>query len=147
MPDKEWIMIVGSDEEDLTGISRNLAKYGYGITVARGGMEALEAIPKRMYDLLITDLILDDMTGVEFVKAVKAYDPEIGIIIVSACGTVDLYLEMMALGVLMYLNKPIKPKILKEAVSKYLVSQQEPSIQDVDGTYYPGLNPLAGGKA
>ena len=147
MPDKEWIMVVGSDDEDLAGIAKNLAKYGFGITVARKGMDALEHIPQKMYDLLITDLILDDMTGVDFIKAVKAYDHDIGIIVVSACGTVDLYMEMMALGVLMYLNKPFKPKKLKEAVSNYLIAQQKPSIHDVDKTYYHGLNSLAGGEA
>ncbi len=137
MTDKKNILVVDSEEEHLTYISKTLMKYGYRIITARDGKEALESLHKRQYNLLITDLILDDMTGTDFVKAVKAYDPMIGVIIVSACEAFDLYLEMMNLGVLVYLNKPIKPKKLKEAVSKYLVgSLAEPSTQNATRTRY-----------
>ncbi len=71
-------------------------------------------------DLVITDMKMPEMDGIGLLKEIKHSYPNIGVIIVTAYGEVDSYLEAMNLGAFEYLNKPFKMDELKRIITKML---------------------------
>jgi DNA-binding NtrC family response regulator len=124
--DKKCILIVDDEENSRTGLHRILTKYNYDVLTAETGAEALVQLKKKHCDVILTDMKMPGMSGIDLLKKVKEVSPEIGVIIFTAYGEVDSYLEAMNLGAFEYLNKPIKVDELKRVISKVL-SQQEKS--------------------
>jgi YesN/AraC family two-component response regulator len=125
MTDKKSILVVDDEELSRKGLSTFLLKWGYEVDAARNGKEALELFKKKRYDLLITDIVMPDITGIELLKSIKAFTPETGVIIVTGYGKVDSYLESMTSGAFEYLNKPINFSILRKTIEKVLHIQRQ----------------------
>ncbi len=121
--DKKCILIVDDEENSRTGLSKILLRSGYEVVTAGDGKEALDKVGKINCHLVITDMKMPNMGGIELLKKVKKLKPDIGVIMVTAYGEVDSYLEAMNLGAFEYLNKPIKVDELKKVISKVLENQ------------------------
>ena len=121
MTEKQYIILVVDDEESSRiGLSKILAKSGYEVITAEDGVQAIEQLKNRTCDLVITDFKMPKMDGIQLLRKIKEFSPNIGVIIVTAYGEVDSYLEAMNLGAFEYLNKPIKVDELKKVISKVL---------------------------
>jgi len=102
-------------------MSSFLQKHGYFVTVAPNGMEALELFRKLRPHLIISDLRMPDLDGLEFLKLVKAESDDTPFIIISGEGTMEDVIEGLRLGAWDYLIKPINPlDLLKHCVDKAL---------------------------
>ncbi len=113
-------ILVVDDEPSITRLlSRILSKEGYQVETAFNGMEALELFNKFRPDLVISDLKMPGMTGLELLRNVKKANPETDFIILTAFGTIENAVEAMKEGAADYLIKPLKePEELRIIVAK-----------------------------
>jgi len=120
MAEKQRILVVDDEESSRIGLSKILTKSGYDVVTAEDGAQAVERLKKHKCDLVITDMKMPRMDGIELLRKIKEDFADIGVIIVTAYGEVDSYLEAMNLGAFEYLNKPIKIDELKKVIAKVL---------------------------
>lgn len=118
--DRRSILVVDDEESSRIGLSKILDKSGYNVLTAKNGVDALKKLKKCPCDLVITDMKMPQMGGIKLLKEIKLVNPDVGVIIVTAYGEVDSYLEAMNLGAFEYLNKPIKVDELKRVITKTL---------------------------
>ncbi len=125
MEKNDFRILVVDDEKSLVLLaSRILKKEGYQVRGAYSGPEALVIIKKFAPNLVISDLKMPEMSGLELLKKVKKDWPEIDFIILTAYGSVENAVEAMKCGALDYLIKPLKnPDELRLAVEKVLERQ------------------------
>lgn len=120
MPDKHDITILLVDDEaiSLQNISHFLQQNGFMISSATNGTEAITLLRQSHFDLVITDLKMGNVDGVQVMKTAKELHPDIEVIIVTGYATVDSAVEAMAQGAFYYLPKPIKLQELHALVMK-----------------------------
>jgi len=85
-----------------------LGDEGYTAEAYQTGADALTAIEKSSPDLLITDLVMNGMQGIELLRAAKQHDPSLAVVVITAFGTIESAVEAMRLGAFYYLTKPFK---------------------------------------
>lgn len=112
------ILLVDDDETLCDSLSKILAKKGYLVTSRTSGPEAIKVLVNSSYDILITDLVLGEMNGVELVKEARAMAPRMAEIIITGHGDVDTFFDVMDLGVIEYLHKPVKCDVLESIIKK-----------------------------
>ncbi len=110
------ILVVDDEENARTGMSRLLAAEGFDVQSAGDGYEALEYLRSGSFRLIISDLNMPNLDGIDFLQIARREFPEINIIILTASGGTDSYLQAMNLGVAEYLCKPIKFDALKSVM-------------------------------
>ncbi|HEY40288.1 MAG TPA: response regulator [Dehalococcoidia bacterium] len=104
MPEK--ILITDDEHHVLEATMRRLKNRGYDVAGAESGKEALERIASEPYDLLLLDIKMPDISGLELLRQVKGINPEIMAIIVTGYGSVENAIEAMELGALDFVRKP-----------------------------------------
>ncbi len=125
MEKKDFRILVVDDERSLVLLAtRILKKEGYDVKGAYSGPEALVIMEKFAPNLIISDLKMPEMSGIELLKKVKRRSPETDFIILTAYASVENAVEAMKSGALDYLIKPLKnPDELRLAVEKVLERQ------------------------
>jgi len=121
--EKKVILIVEDDPAVGESIRLLLKKRGYAILLASNGKEALQLFRHEMVDLVITDLVMPKMDGIELLEAVKGLKPETEVIVISAQGTIEKAVQAMKLGVFDFIEKPINPKVISLVVERALEKQ------------------------
>ncbi|MEA1867430.1 MAG: sigma-54 dependent transcriptional regulator [Thermodesulfobacteriota bacterium] len=125
MEPNNFRILVVDDERPLTALlSRILTQAGYQVKPADSGIKALGTIGDFSPNLVITDLKMPDISGIDLLKKVRSERPEIDFIILTAYATVENAVEAMKEGALDYLIKPLKdPDELRMAVAKVVERQ------------------------
>jgi DNA-binding NtrC family response regulator len=100
------ILVVDDEDRARSVLIMLLEEHGYMVTGVSTATEALKRINEEVYDLIITDLRLDDMSGMDILKAAKQADPTMEVIVLTGYGTVESAVEAMKLGALDYIKKP-----------------------------------------
>ena len=100
------VLVVDDEDEPRTALITLLEEHGYRTTGAATVTEALRRINEDAYDLILTDLKMDGMSGIDVLKAAKETDPAIEVIVLTGYGTVESAVEAMKLGAFDYLMKP-----------------------------------------
>lgn len=109
------------DEENAReALSKILAHDGYDVSSAANGVEALNYLRNRDVELIITDINMPEMNGLAFLRELNRCRPESNVIMLTAYGEVESYLEAMNLGAFEYINKPIRYDDLKKVINKIL---------------------------
>jgi len=117
---KERILIV-DDEEDLTlGYSKCLLKEGYEVKTASSGEEALDILKKEIFDLVLLDIRLPKMDGMEVLSKALQNNPDLLVIMITAHGSVQSAVDAMRLGAHDYLTKGFDHAELRVVVKKAL---------------------------
>ena len=114
------ILVVDDDQGVCDSLSMILAKKGYDVDARSSGRDALKLLKKSSFDVLLTDLKLPEMNGIELLQAARKIDSDLGVIIMTGFGEIASYLEAMDLGAAEYLNKPIKSDELDVIVKKVI---------------------------
>jgi len=112
------ILVVEDDVENRTAMMKVLQGAGYDPVETDNGQSGLDYIHDNSIDILITDLRLPVMDGVELLKKAKAADQEIEVILITGHGTVELAVESIKEGAYDFITKPIKKAHLLRAVEK-----------------------------
>ncbi len=114
-------ILVVDDDESLRWVTQaQLQQSGYQVDAAPNGKEALEKVQETPPDLVITDLMMPGMSGIELLKNIRADYPEIIVILVTAFGTVENAVEAMKAGAYDYITKPVNMEELRLIVGRGL---------------------------
>jgi two-component system response regulator PilR (NtrC family) len=114
------ILVVDDEESMRQLLEIALGKEGHRITVAESGKKATELFDKSSYDLVISDIKMADMSGVEVLRHVKETDPAVPVIMVTAYASAETAVEALRLGAYDYLTKPFKLEELKANIRNAL---------------------------
>ena len=134
-------LLLIDDEEDVRySLERTFAADGIELATAASGEEGLKVIPKFKPDLVLMDVRMTGMTGLETLRKIRVTDPKLLVILMTAYGTTQTAIEAMKLGAYDYLLKPFDIPKLKELVANALkaardmkqVVSYEPLLQSED---------------
>jgi two-component system, NtrC family, response regulator HydG len=112
------ILVVEDDAESRAAMLKVLESSGYKTMEADNGQQALDMVLQENIDVLVTDLRLPVMDGVELLKRAKAADQEIEVILITGHGTVEVAVEAIKEGAYDFITKPVKKAQLLHAVDK-----------------------------
>jgi two-component system response regulator PilR (NtrC family) len=114
------ILIVDDEQSMCELLSIMLRKEGYETVTAASGEIALKALQSEIFDLIITDLKMQNIGGLEILRTVKDLSPETIVIVITAYATTETAVEAMKLGAYDYLTKPFKNEEIRLVVQKAL---------------------------
>ena len=100
-------LVVEDDAAVLDLVCVLLGQTGWRVDVASGGREGLARVRARRYDLIVSDVRMPGMTGLELLRHLKERDPEIQLVLMSAYSSVTDAVEAIQLGAADYVEKPI----------------------------------------
>ncbi len=122
---KGRILVV--DDEDIvrTSCDRTLSPEGYEVRLAKNGVEGLKMASEERFDLVLTDLKMPDMDGIEVLRIIKEKWPETAVIIVTGYQTVDTAVKAIKLGAYDYIEKPFTPDALVSAVAEAMANKKK----------------------
>ena len=136
----ETILIVDDEKNYLTILSALLEDEGFEVLTAPGGPEALEVHKSSDLDLILTDMKMPKMDGIELLENIKENDPDLPVIMMTAHGTVDKAVEAMQKGAYTYVLKPFDNERLiiyvKKAASMYQVVKENRRLRDAVESQY-----------
>ena len=112
------ILVVDDEENARIGLSRLLAKEGFIVDAVSNGFEALNYLRQQDVNLIVTDINMPEMNGIAFLKELNKSFPQSNVIMITAYGGIESYIESMNLGAFEYINKPIKVEELKSVLKK-----------------------------
>lgn len=112
------ILIVDDEENARIGLSRLLAREGFHVDSVPNGFEALNYLRQHRVNLIVTDINMPEMNGISFLRELNKTFPESNVIMITAHGGVESYIEAMNLGAFEYINKPVKIDELKSILNK-----------------------------
>jgi len=122
------ILVVDDQEQVADTVVEIMSRAGYSATAAYGGMEAVKRFQEGDYQLVITDLKMPEVDGMDLLKTVKGIDEKVPVIVVTGYGTVKKAVEAIKIGAYDFIEKPVDRDklelIVKRALERYDLSKQ-----------------------
>lgn len=112
------ILIVDDEPIVVKSCERILSPEGYSVDTALNGREAIEKLGKDGFDLVITDIKMPDMDGIELLRWIRNSKPDTGVVIITGYPSQESIKEALRLRILDYLPKPFSPSLLIETTQK-----------------------------
>jgi len=120
---KSRILVVDDEESIREFLEIMLKKEGYEVTCAEDGQAALEVLKKKSFDLVISDMQMPNLSGMELLKHVKDQYPDVVFMMITAFGTTETAVEAMKIGAYDYVTKPFKIDEVRINIANALRSQ------------------------
>ncbi len=120
---KKKILVVEDDEYVLGSIRILLNKEGYEVNTALNGLEALNLYRRESYDLVIADLKMPQMDGIELLKQLKHEFSDVSLIMMTAYGSIRTAVEAMKMGAYDYVTKPVSAEEIRLVIQRALERQ------------------------
>jgi len=111
------VLVVDDEEKLARAYSRLLTSAGYQVDMAHDGAAALEKFTTGRYEVILSDLAMPHMNGIDFLKAVREIDRDVPFILITAAATTESAVRALEYGALRYLLKPVESADLERAVS------------------------------
>src|SRR5829696_8637402 len=99
------VLVVDDERSMRELLSITLRQAGYGVTLAEGGAAAIERIRQEPFELVVTDLRMQDTDGMAVLRAVREHAPDTAVVVVTAYASTDTAVEAMRLGAYDYVTK------------------------------------------
>jgi two-component system response regulator HydG len=130
----EHTLLVADDDPGLReSLERTLTREGYGVVVASDGRAALERLQAGGVDLILTDLKMPGLSGIELLHAAKAIAPDVDVILLTAFGTIEEAVKAMKDGAYDFLTKPVQrtqlARVIRSALERRALIQQNRQLQ------------------
>lgn len=122
---KEATILVIDDEEGTRAALEMILKENYRILKAQSGREGLAALKEQPVDLVVTDIHMADITGIEVLRHAKQIDPALEVVMVTGFANLDTAKAALRLGALDYINKPFDTKHIREIVREGVEKHQK----------------------
>jgi DNA-binding NtrC family response regulator len=119
---EEELLVVDDEPQMLIAINETLRRSGYSITTAGSGIEALRRLKEKYYQLVITDMRMPEVSGIDLLRKVKNLTPQTPVILLTAYGTIQNAVDAMRDGAYDYLLKPFSSESLESIVRRALDS-------------------------
>lgn len=117
---KNSVLLVDDDEPFVRSLSFTLEAADYDVSVALSGLEALEKIQPGSVDVVILDMLMPDLDGLEILRRTREVSPLTEVVVLTGHGSVSAGLEAMRLGAFDYLLKPCEPDDLLDRIRRAL---------------------------
>src|SRR5215831_4326746 len=130
------ILIVDDEELNSEGLARRLQGRGFATTVAKSGREAIELLGGRRFDLVLLDIMMPGMTGLEVLKFLRRVDSliDLPIIMVTARGESEDMVEALELGANDYVTKPLDfPVVLARIRTQLALRRAVSQVKELEG--------------
>ena len=114
------ILVVDDDKRLADDLVMYLSKFDYQATPAYGGREGLDKFEQGDFQLVITDLKMPDMDGMELMEAVKALDSKVTVVVITGYGTIESAVEALKKGAYDFIPKPFNLEELELIVNRAL---------------------------
>jgi two-component system, response regulator, stage 0 sporulation protein F len=114
------ILVVEDEDNTRHALTKLLTREGYFVEGVANGYEALSYLRGQSVNLIVTDIKMPRMDGITFLRELNKNFPKSNVIMITAYGGVDSYLEAMNLGAFEYINKPVQIDELKIIMEKIL---------------------------
>jgi len=112
------ILIIDDEEIIRMSCERALQVSGFGTAVASSGMEGLKILEKGKYDIVLLDLKMPDMDGMEVLNKIKSSWPDVNVIMISGYSTVDTAVQALRFGAVNFIQKPFSPDTIISAINE-----------------------------
>jgi DNA-binding NtrC family response regulator len=143
------ILVVDDEEIVIRSCERILRGAGYEVEAARSGAEALSRMNENEYDILVLDIMMPKMDGIEVLQRVKESHPDVEVIMVTGLAEIETAVRCMKLGALDYLPKPFDPdelsRVVARAVERRQLVKENLSLKSEAGARYR-LHNIVGGS-
>lgn len=116
----ETILVVDDELNIRRVLERAFAKEGYQVYTAEGGHQALRLLAETPCDLMLSDVVMPDMTGLELLKRARQQHPNLQVVLMTAYGTIPIAVEAMRAGAYDFLTKPLDMERLRKVVRNAL---------------------------
>ncbi|MEC4986437.1 MAG: response regulator [Oscillatoria sp. PMC 1068.18] len=126
----EKILVVDDEKNIRLTVAQCLDPLGYEVSTALNGEDALKQLKAQEFQLILSDLKMPGMNGMEFLREAIALHPDLQVIMISAHGTVDNAVEAMKLGAVDFIQKPFTPKELRDVVYRVLNREHHAAKQE-----------------
>ena len=119
---EDTIQVLVVDDEKIMqdSLSRILTKEGYEVQTASSGEEAIEKFDREFFDIVLLDIKMPGIGGIETLRRLKEMDPAITILIVTGYPSIDSAVKAIKLGAYDYITKPFTPDVLRVAINRAL---------------------------
>lgn len=131
---RKSILVVDDEKGQREILEMILSGEGYDVTTASSGEAAMKFVADRHFDLVLTDLKMTGMSGLDLLKELTDFDKSIIVILLTAHGSVDSAVDALRLGAFDYLQKPYDSEKLLETVSRALTQLKTLDVEIVSGS-------------
>ncbi len=122
--DTHNLLVVDDEAVIREGMRRILSTDGYHVETSASGRAAIEKIQEQDFDVVITDLKMPGMDGIEVLKTIKILQPEVPVIIITGYSTVDTAVDAMKNGAFDYIAKPFTSDLILDKVRKAIAQKE-----------------------
>ena len=112
------VLLVDNDKDHAKAMTESLERIGLDCTTATAGPDGAKLLAENIYDIVVTDLMMNDVDGMAILRQSKETQPECEVVMVTGHASVPLAVEAMKEGAFNFLEKPITPKRLQAIVAK-----------------------------
>lgn len=124
MAEASQLLLVDDDQRLRTAAGKVLGREGYQVELAASGEAALHALRGTAFDLLISDLRLPDLDGIELLRRAREMRPDLEVVVITGHGSVEKAVQAMKLGAYDFLEKPLEATALVKTVAKAVEKQR-----------------------
>lgn len=117
---KERVLVVDDEKLIRWSLRENLAKSGYEVVEAENGSDALKAFAESLPDIVLLDVNLPDMSGIDVLRSIKGIDKDVPVIIITAFGNIQTAVDAMKFGAYDFIEKPFEIEKLNIVMDKAL---------------------------
>lgn len=114
------ILLVDDDVGMISCLKDIFEDEGYNVSTAEDGKSAIEAINNKQFDLVLTDIRMPNMDGIEFLDYIEQNRPEVKVVVISAFGRDETCTKAKLLGAFEFLSKGVRVEELKKVVKKVM---------------------------
>lgn len=112
------ILVIDDEKPTLDMFRLLLSAHGYEVLTAENGREGLEVFERERPPLIITDIKMPGMDGIEVLRHIKRFDPKAEVIVITGHGDMDLAIKALNLDATDFINKPIQRRYLEQALKR-----------------------------
>jgi EAL domain-containing protein (putative c-di-GMP-specific phosphodiesterase class I) len=112
------VLLTDDDALIRGALARRLGGLGYDVTTAADGREALELLAKTPFEVIVSDIAMPELDGIQLLRAVRQQDAEIPVVLITGAPDVSSAMQAIKLGALLYLTKPVDLEELKTVVAR-----------------------------
>src|SRR5581483_8421344 len=112
------VLVIDDEPAVLKVLGLVLQRRGFAVDTMSSAKEALAQIPQQKYHAILSDIIMPEMTGVEFLRELRRHDLDVPVILMTAGPTLDSAIDAIEYGAQQYLLKPVEPDALVKAVGR-----------------------------
>src|SRR5512141_2566070 len=112
------ILVADDNDAMRDGMVLTLTRLGHETHGVRGGAQAIAASAKRQFDVVVTDLRMVPVDGLEVVRKIRERDADATVLVVTAHGSVTAAVDAMRAGAIDFLEKPFTPELLRARIEK-----------------------------